>query len=339
MALNSETQTLLEMIRGFRVSQCIYVAAKLGIADLLKDGEQHCDALAAATNSNKAAIYRLLRALASVGIFAETQPHYFKLTPLATGLQSDTGNSLKAYAITLGEETYQAWGNLTYSMRTGRDAFEDLYGMNLYAFFQQNPGSWKNFDRAMTDLSETVNSALLAAYDFSSIGKLVDVGGGNGRLLSCILQAYSTMTGVLFDRPDVIDRASDLLSVPDMQGRLQLAKGDFFKTIPAGGDAYLLKHVMHNWGDEQAITILKNCHQTIKKQGRLLVIESVILPSNEPDPGKFMDMSMLALLPNARERTEDEYRALLKTAGFNLTKIVSTESEVSVIEAVKKDAF
>ncbi|MBO1349428.1 MAG: methyltransferase [Hormoscilla sp. GUM202] len=321
---------------GYWVSQCIYIAAKLGIADLLKEGEQHCDALATATNSNKDAIYRLLRALASVGIFAETQPQYFQLTPLATYLQSDVSNSLKAYAIILGaEQPYQAWGNLMYSMQTGQNAFENLYGMNSYEFLQQNPTLGKIVDRAMTDLSGVESAGVLTAYDFSSIGKLVDVGGGNGRLLSSILQAYSTMTGVLFDRPDVIDRASDLLSTAGVSDRLQLAKGDFFNTIPEGGDAYLLKHIIHNWGDEQAIAILKNCYQAMGEAGRLLAIEMVIPPGNEPSAGKLMDINMLVMCAGGRERTEAEYGELLKAAGFKLTLIVPTASDVSVIEAVK----
>lgn len=230
----SSPTTLLEAIRGYRISQCIYIAAKLGIADLLKDGEQHSDVLATATNTNKDAIYRLLRALASVGIFAETQPHYFQLTPLAAYLQSDVPNSLKAYAIMLGEEHYQAWGSIMYSMQTGENAFENLYGMNFYEFFKHNTSSAKTFDRAMTDLSGVVNVSILAAYNFSSIGKLVDVGGGNGKLLSSILEAYRTMTGVLFDQPDVIDRASDLLETIGLSNSLQLAKGDFFKAVPVG---------------------------------------------------------------------------------------------------------
>ncbi|NEO52361.1 MAG: methyltransferase [Okeania sp. SIO3B5] len=327
--------TLLEAIRGYRISQCIYIAAKLGIADLLKDGEQHCDVLATVTNTNKDAIYRLLRALASVGIFAETQPHYFQLTPLAAYLQSDVPNSLKAYAIMLGEEHYQAWGSIMYSIQTGENAFENLYGMNFYEFFKQNSASAKTFDQAMTDLSGVVNVSILAAYNFSSIGKLVDVGGGNGKLLSSILEAYPTMTGVLFDQPDVIDRASDLLKTIGLSNSLQLAKGDFFKTVPVGGDAYMLKHIIHNWGDEEAIAILQNCYQAMRDRGVLLLMEIVIPPGNEPCTGKFMDINMLTICPGGRERTETEYRNLLKKAGFKLTKIVPTESEISIIEAVK----
>ena len=328
-------QTMLQMIRGYRVSQCIYIAAKLGIADLLENGEQHCDALATATNTNQGAIYRLLRALASVGIFAEAKPYYFKLTPLATYLQSNTQNSLKAYSIMLGEEHYQAWGNLMYSVQTGQSSFENLYGTDFYEFFQRHPSSGKNFDRAMTDLSGVVNSAVLAAYNFSSIGKLVDVGGGNGRLLSSILEAYSTMTGVLFDKPDAIDGAWDLLEKAGKRNRIQLAKGDFFQAVPAGGDAYMLKHILHNWGNEQAIAILKNCYRAMGEKGILLAIEIVIPPGNKPSTGKFMDLNMLVHFNGGRERTEAEYRELFKAAGFQITKIVPTESEVSVIEAVK----
>lgn len=326
---------LLEAIRGYRISQCIYIAAKLGIADLLEDGEKHSDALAASTNTNKDALYRILRALASVGIFAETQPHCFQLTPLASYLKSDVSNSLRAYAIMLGEEHYQTCGNLMHSVQTGESAFEDLYKVSFYEFLQRNPEPGKIFDRAMTGFSGVVNSSVLAAYDFSSIGKLVDVGGGNGRLLSSILQAYPTMTGVLFDKPDVIDRASDLLETAGVSDRLELVKGDFLENIPSGGDAYLLKHIIHNWGDEEAIAILQNCHRAMGEGGLLLAMEMIIPPGNEPFSAKFMDVNMLALFGTGGERTEAEYAELLQAAGLKLTNIVSTESDLSVIEAAK----
>ncbi len=262
---------LLQMITGYWVSQCIYIAAKLGIADLLQNGEQHSDTLASATNTNKDAMYRLLRALASIGIFAQTQPYYFKLTSLATYLQSDVPHSLKAVSIMFAEEHYQAWGNLMYSMQTGKNAFENLYGTNIFEFYQNNHSSGKIFDQAMTDISVIENIAVLAAYDFSSMDKLVDVGGGNGRLLSSILQAYSAMTGVLFEQPDVIERAFDLVEKSGISDRLQLVTGNFFETIPVGGDAYVLKHILHDWGNEEAIAILKNCYQAMVEAGRLLV--------------------------------------------------------------------
>ncbi|NEP10381.1 MAG: methyltransferase [Symploca sp. SIO2C1] len=326
---------LLQMIMGYWVSQCIYIAAKLGIADLLQNGEQHSDTLASATNTNKDAMYRLLRALASIGIFAQTQPYYFKLTPLATYLQSDVPHSLKAVSIMFAEEHYQAWGNLMYSMQTGKNAFENLYGANIFEFYKQNHTSGEIFDQAMTDISVIENIAVLAAYDFSSIDKLVDVGGGNGRLLSSLIQAHSAMTGVLFDQPDVIERAFDLVEKSGISDRLQLVTGNFFETIPVGGDAYVLKHILHNWSNEQAIAILKNCYQAMVEPGRLLVIEMVIPPGNEPDPSKFLDINMLVVCPGGRERTQAEYEELFKAAGFKLTRIIPTVSDVSVIEGVK----
>ncbi|NEP63408.1 MAG: methyltransferase [Symploca sp. SIO2G7] len=326
---------LLQMITGYWVSQCIYIAAKLGIADLLQDGEQHSDALAIATNTNKDSMYRLLRALASIGIFAQTKPYCFTLTPLATYLQSNVPQSLRAMSIMFGEEHYQAWGNLMSSMQTGQNAFEDLYNTNIFEFYKQNPTPGQVFDQAMTDASGIENVAVLNAYDFSAIDKLVDIGGGNGKLLSSILQAYPTMTGVLFDQPEVIHRASDLVEKSGVSDRIQLATGNFFETIPVEADAYVLKHILHDWGDEQAIAILKNCYQAMAESGRLLVIEIIILPGNEPCPAKFIDINMLVVSPGGRERTNAEYEELLKAAGFKLTRIIPTASNVSVIEGVK----
>ena len=327
---------MLQMLSGYWISQCIYAAAKLGIADLLQDGEKHSDVLANATNTNKNAIYRLLRALASVGIFAETRPRYFKLTALGACLQSDVPESIRAFSITLGDEVYYAWGNLMYSLRTGKNAFENLHNLNFFEFYEKNPTKAKNFDRAMTELSRAQNGSILDVYDFSSVNKLVDVGGGNGLLLSSILQAYSNMTGVLFERSDVIDRAEDLLKKNGLRKRIELVKGDFFKNVPVGGDAYLLKHIIHNWSDGEAVSILKNCYEAMGEQDRLLVIDMVIHAGNEPFEGKFMDINMLILCPGGRERTEVEYEKLFKIAGFKITKIFPTESELSIIEGVKE---
>ncbi len=329
--------TMMQMVVGYWVSRCIYVAAKLGIADLLKDGSQDCDALAAATNTHSDSLYRVLRLLASVGIFSETQPRCFQLTPLAACLQSNVPNSIRAAAIMRGEEHYyKAWGNLMHCVQTGESAFDDLYGMNLFEYNAQNPTQGQIFDRAMAESSDE-NAAVLAAYDFSSIGKLVDVGGGKGGLLAAILQANPSMTGVLFDQPDVIDRAKNSLEAAVVSERTQLVGGDFFKALPAGGDAYVLKHIIQDWDDERSRVILQGCHQAMGEQGRLLVIEPLIPPGNELHAGKFFDVNMLVMCPGGRIRTEAEYRELFKSTGFKLTKIVPTQLETSVIEAVKID--
>ena len=324
----------MEWIHAYWMSRCVYVVAKLGIADLLKDGPQHCDALATVTNTHSDALYRILRALASVGIFAEIKPRYFVLTPLADCLQSNAPDSVRAMAILRGEEHYyKAWGDLMYSLQTGESAFERLYGMDLFQYNDQNPSQGEIFDRAMAESEET-NSLVLEAYDFSSIGKLVDIGGGKGRLLATILQAYPSMTGMLFDRPDVIERAKNSwdLAVSD---RCEFIGGSFFDAIPAGGDAYVLKHIIQDWDDERSLAILQRCYQIMKAQGRLLVIDFVIPPGNEFYGSKFIDVNMLTMCPGGRIRTEEEFQELFKAAGFKITKIIPTESEVSIIEAVK----
>jgi ubiquinone/menaquinone biosynthesis C-methylase UbiE len=325
----------IQWVYAYWVSRCIYIAAKVGIADLLKDGSLHCDTLAAATKTNSDSLYRVLRALASIGIFAETQPRCFRLTSLASCLQSNVSGSIRTEAILRGEDHYyKAWGNLMHSVQTGESAFEQLYGMDLFEYNDQNPHQGEIFDRVMAQ-SQDVNAEVLAAYDFSSINKLVDVGGGKGSLLAAILQAYPRIAGVLFDRPDVIDRANNSLETAAMNARCQFVGGDFLEAVPAGGDAYLLKNVIHNWDDERAIAILQRCHQAMNEQGRLLVIEIVIPPGNEFFEGKFMDLNMLVMCPGGRERTEAEFRDLFKSAGFKLTKTIPTKSEVSIIEGVK----
>ncbi|MBD2309005.1 methyltransferase [Chroococcidiopsis sp. FACHB-1243] len=326
--------TVIEWVHAYWISRCVYVVAKLGIADLLKDKPQHCDTLAALTNTHSDSLYRILRSLAGVGIFAETQPRCFKLTPLADCLKSNAPDSVRAMAILRGAEHYhQAWGDLMYSLQTGESAFERLYGIDLFQYNDRNPNQGEIFDRAMAESEET-NPLVLAAYDFSSIGKLVDIGGGKGSLLTTILQAYPSMTGVLFDRPDVIDRAKNSPKTANVSDRCQFVGGDFFQSVPKG-DAYILKHIIQDWDDERAIAILQRCHQAMNPQGRLLVIDFVIPAGNEFCSSKFIDVNMLVMCPGGRIRTEAEFRELFKSAGFKLTQIISTESEVNIIEGVK----
>lgn len=334
----STTQSPLSPIQwvyAYWVSRCIYVVAKLGIADLLKDGSQHCDALAAATNTHSNSLYRVLRALAGMGIFAETQPRCFELTPLADCLQSNVPGSIRNMAILRGEEHYyKAWGNLMYSLQTGENAFEHLYGMDLFEYNERNSVGGEIFHQALASSKEAYAS-FLEAYDFASISKLVDIGGGTGSFLTAILQANPTMTGVLFELPEVIDQGKNLAETASVNERCQLIGGSFFEPIPEGGDAYLLKHVLHNWDDERAIAILKRCYQAMGEHGRVLVIDFVLPPKNEFSGTKFMDVNMLVMCPGGRERTEAEFRALFESAGFKLTNIIPTNSEVSIIEGVK----
>jgi hypothetical protein len=326
---------VLQMASGYWVSRSIYVAAKLGIADLLKDSPKSCDELATATGTHAPSLYRLLRALASLGVFAETQPNLFTLTPLAACLQSDVPGSFRAFVIMLGEEQYQAWGEFMHSVQTGGSSFEHIYGMNLYEYLAQNPESAKIFDESMTTFSAIESAAIAASYDFSSIQTLVDVAGGQGLLIASILKSNPTLKGVLFDQPHVIERAKRFLEAEGLLERCQLAAGSFFEFVPEGGDAYILKNIILDWDDERAIGILKRCHKVMPDNGKLLVAQQVIPPGSPPFIGKFLDLHMLAVLPGGRERTEAEYRALFEKAGFKLTRIVPTQHEMSIIEGIR----
>ena len=326
---------VLQMATGYWVSQSIYVAAKLGIADLLKDSPKSCDELATATGTNAPSLYRVLRALASLGVFAETQPNHFTLTPLAACLQSDTPNSLRACVIIQGEEYYQAWGEFMHSVQTGGSSFEHIYGMNIFDYYAQNPESAKIFDESMTNLSVIQSATIAASYDFSSIQTLVDVAGGEGHLIASILKSNPTLKGVLLDQPHVIERAKRFLEAEGVLERCQLAAGNFFESVTEGGDAYILKYIIHDWDDERAIAILKQCHKVMPANGKILVAEQVIPPGNEPFMGKLLDLNMLVITPGGRERTEAEYRALFEKAGFKLTRIVPTQDEMSIIEGIR----
>lgn len=326
---------MLQMATSSWVSQSLYAAAKLGIADLLKDGPKSCDELATATALKARPLYRLLRALASVGVFSEKEPGYFTLTPLAACLQSDIPGSMRALVIMVGEEHYQAWGDILYSLQTGGSAFEHMYGLPLFQYYAQNPEPGKIFDEAMTNNSSTENFEIAASYDFSTIHKLIDVGGGQGSLIASILKDNPSMQGILFDLPTVIAGALDLIEAEGVSNRCYLMAGDFFDSVPSGGDAYILKRVIHNAEDERALAILKNCHRAMLYHGKLLVIEQVIPPGNEPFFGKFLDLTMMVMFPGACERTEVEYRALFEASGFHLTRIYPTRAGISVIEGIR----
>lgn len=312
-------------------SQTLYVAAKLGIADLLVDGPKRVDELATAAGADASALYRVLRALASLGIFAEQDNQVFALTPAAEALRSDVPNSLRDVAIFWGEEwNWQVWGKILYSVRTGKSAWGQVHGEQVFDYFAKNQDAARIFDRAMTSFSSVATKAVLEGYDFSEIKTLVDIAGGQGRLLNGVLEAYPSMRGVLFDLPHVIENAQQNTSVGD---RCEYVTGDFFVSVPAGGDAYMLKHIIHDWDDERAITILKNIRQAMNPGGRVLVLESVIADGNGQDFGKLLDIEML-VSPGGKERTAAEYEDLFSRAGLRLTRIIPTKSPYSVIEAV-----
>jgi len=326
---------MARLISGYWISQAIYAAAKLGLADLLKNGPRTAEDLAHATQTHAPSLYRLLRALASVGVFAEDEERRFSLTPLAETLRSDIPGSQWSMAVMMGEEHYRAYGELLSSVQTGETAFEKLYGMPIFDFLTKNQEQRIIFDAAMTGVHGRETGAMLDAYDFSAIRCLADVGGGSGAVITSILRRYPQMRGILFDLADVADRARDMIAAAGLAGRCQAVGGDFFQSIPAGADTYLMRHIIHDWDDEQSVDILRSVHGAMRADGRLLLVESVILPGNDPFFGKLLDLTML-VIPGGRERTEEEFRGLLGAAGFQLVRIIPTEAEVSIIEAVKR---
>jgi hypothetical protein len=331
--------TLFQLITGHYISHAIYVAAKLGIADLLGKGAGHCTELAQATGTHAPALQRVLRLLASAGVLAEEETGCFALTPVGEFLRTDVPGSSRDTALLFAAPALRAWNELLYSVQTGQNACERVYGMDPFRYFAEHPEEAAIFNRAMTAVSTQVSVAVAAAYDFSSLGKVVDVGGGHGVLLTTILKANPRLHGVLFELPPVAEGAKKQIAAAGLAQRCQVAGGDFFHQVPAGGDAYLLKSVIHDWDDARSIAILKNCHRAMMPEGKLLLVE-VVMPArvecsvqNQIIVGS--DVNML-VNTSGRERTDAEFRSLFEAAGFRLTRVIPLEGSLSsVLEAVR----
>jgi hypothetical protein len=328
---------MMQMALGCFVSQAVYVAAKLRIADLLEEKPRAVADLAEQTNTNAGALYRVLRALASVGVFRETESKFFALTPLAETLLSNAANSVKDAAIWMGEEPHwRVYGELMSSVKTGKPVWEKVHGREVFPYlFEENPPLGEIFNRAMTGFSRQAIPAVVEAYDFSGVKTLADIGGGYGHLLAGVLNANPHIQrGVLFDLPPVFAGASELLEKENVLERTELVRGDFFDEISVSADAYLLKHIIHDWTDEQNVKILQNIRAAMPDAAKVLIVDAVIPEDNEPHFGKILDLEML-VSPGGVERTEGEFRALLSKAGFRLNRIIPTRSPVNIVEAVK----
>jgi hypothetical protein len=325
--------TLLQMMTGYWVSQAVYVAAKLGLADLVAEAPRSSDELAAATGTHAPSLHRLLRGLASVGVFTEVSPDHFALTPMAALLRTGTPGSMRALAITYNEEQYRAWGNLLHSVRTGNPAFELQFGMGPFAYFAQNPEADQVFNEAMIGWTSQVADAVATTYDFSPFRTIVDVGGGYGTLLAAILPQQPAARGILFDLPHVVARAEELLAAAGLADRCACLGGDFFAAVPEGGDAYILAQILHDWDDERCVAILERCRQAMPPHAKLLVVELVLPPGEEPFFGKWLDLHMMVITGGC-ERTAAEYDALFRRAGLALAGVIPTPAGPSIVEAV-----
>ena len=326
---------LLEMMTGYWVSQALYVVAKLGVADVLVDGPQSVEHLATATQAHAASLRRVLRALASVGVFTEVRPNIYALTPRAALLRTGTPDSMHALAIMYAEEQYRAWGNALHSVQTGETAFEYLFGVSYFAYLAQHPEVDRVFNQAMTSYTTRVVEAVIGVYDFSPFKTIVDVGGSYGTLLAAVMQCNQTASGILFDQPHVAAVAKSHLASAGMSERCQAVGGDFFVEVPAGGDAYLLAQILHDWDDERSTVILRQCRRAMPMHGKLLVIELVLPLGEEPFFGKWLDLHML-VMAGARERTAEEYRILFDSAGFELVRVIPTTAGPAIVEATPR---
>jgi hypothetical protein len=329
----SRMEFFKQMFGGSWITQGIWVAAELGIADLLTNGPRTVEELAEKTHTHGNALHRVLRALASVGVFAEDDHGRFSLTPLADLLRTDGSTSQRPFAMMMGAEFHGAWGELLHSVRTGEPGFEKKFGMPFFRYMTEHPHRHSIYDSAMGNFGKAECKSVLDAYDFSAFGAVVDVGGGSGMFLTAMLNQYPALHGVLFDLPAVADRARSNILGSDLSGRCRIEGGDFLTSVPAGADAYVMQHIIHDWQDDVAITILRNCREAMNGAGRILVIEMVIPPANEPFFGKWLDLMMLLI--GGCERTQEEYSRLFWEAGLKLNRVIPTASEVSILEGIR----
>jgi len=324
---------MLQTITGYWISQAVGTAARLGVSDQLADGPRKSSEVAEAVGADPLNLFRLMRMLASIGVFTMDQQERFGLTPLGDTLRSDVPGSVRDFAV--AETTpghWLPWGKMYEAIKTGKPMCQPTLGMELFDWYSKNPEEGEYFNGAMGNLSAAVSAEVTRVYDFSRVQKVVDVGGSHGILLAAILKANPHARGILFDLPHVTATARESLNSQGIGERCEVVTGNFFESVPPGADLHVLKQIIHDWSDSECATILRNCHQALKPNGKVLLVEMVVPPDNSPSMAQAMDLNMLVLC-TGRERTESEYRNLLAAGGFKLERVIPTHSPFSVIEA------
>lgn len=329
----SPTAQIIDMMDGCLIAQLIHLAAELGLADLVEDGPRSVEELGAATGNDTEALYRALRVLASKGVFTETAPRTFGLTPLAAPLLTRAPDSVRQLATIRGSRAHwRSWTELRHSVRTGQSVFRHLYGTDFWTYLASEPDEAALFNSAMGDEAERLHTAAADAYDLTGARRLVDVGGGRGDLAVTFLERYPEMTAVVFDRPQAIADAEDRLSGSDVRDRMELVAGDFFTSVPRGGDVYVLSRILHDWDDTNSSVILANVSEAMAPEAKVMVVDAVVPEGDAPHPAKVMDIIMLAL-HEGKERTEAEFARLFATAGLRHTTTRHTALPISVVVA------
>ena len=325
---------LIQILVAIWKARALYAAARLNLADRISEGGQTAAQLAEATGMHTPSLRRLLRALAGMGFLSETEPTCFSLTPLGATLKTDAPGGAHATVLTLcGDWQWKAWDNFLYSIRTGEPAMLKAFGKNLFEYLAANPQDSARFNEAMIGIHGGDGAAVVASYDFSSYRSIADLGGGTGTLLTTILRSHEHLRGLLLERPETVPHAKRRVDSCGMSARCDVVVGDFFHAIPSGYDAYILAHVLHDWTDDQALPILRNCRNAIPAHGRLLIIETVIPADDTPHQGKLMDLLMLTVTGGV-ERTMEEFSTLLASAGFRLGRVIPTANNQDIVEAL-----
>jgi len=325
---------LMQMAMGFTAPFLLRAAAQLRLADQLADGPKTAERLAVITGTHAPALYRLLRALACIGVFSQDESDRFALTELAKPLCSNAHGSVRTSVLSItGDLFIIPWSKLLYSVQTGQSAFDKHFGVPFFDYLTAHPDEAAMFSDFLIGINSADAPAIAAAYDFSSCSHIADIGGATGHILATILEKHSGPRGTVFDLPHNRSGAVELIQSRGMSDRISFVSGSFFESIPAGSDLYILSHVIHDWGEAECLSILGNCHRAMSPDSRLLIVEAVLPEGNAFHPGKMLDITMLALTPG-QERTESEYRALLEKANFTLKRVIPTNSMIGILEAV-----